>query len=135
MQLHRRRCGGDWRCCGGCDDYFPLSQLSQHQPQCILRDQQAEADAVARMQREREQMRQSGLLTDAQLKALQHVTTQAAQLSKAAEPALIDRFNSLGYDEHHMRRVLRFIREHCPVLIHVNLSQRSAVSEQSQVEG
>jgi hypothetical protein len=127
FQLHQRRCAGDHQSCAACGEHILKRHLQDHQPDCIRRLQEQEDLDIAAMAAERVDLRRAGVLKDAQLKALEYVATNAQTLSAAAEPSVIGRLRTMGYDEHHLRSVKRFIRGHAPLIIHVNLAIRQAL--------
>jgi len=73
-------------------------------------------------------MHRDGLLTAAQLAALQSIEQSAASLSTAAYAGVLSHVQSLGYTAADLRKLLAFIRDQAPMVIHVKLSLRLQVS-------
>jgi hypothetical protein len=127
FQIHQRRCGGiDFTACAGCGE-FHRNYLKSHEPQCILQKEQEEEIERAAIAAERIDMKRQGLLTQGQLNALQNIEKSASKLSADARSGIAARFHTLGYDQQHLRMVLRFIRNNAPMVIHVNLQLRQAL--------
>jgi len=58
-----------------------------------------------------------------QLKALNFVQDNSAQLSAQAYPSVLARFERLGWNHVTLKLVLRYIRNQAPIIIHVNLDK------------
>jgi hypothetical protein len=124
LALHRRRCGGlGFAACRGCNEILSHGMLNQHEPNCCSQTIAEDAADRENVTASRSKM-PAELLSKAQLSALQFVITKAVALSDAAHGVLVRRLAKLGYDEHHLRAVLRFIRNHAPCIVHVNLTLR-----------
>ncbi len=122
LTCHQRRClGTDLHACATCDEAVPRSVLSAHEAACLASFRQEVMDGKRAMQAARLQLRTDGLLTDKQLAALQHVERSSVAASDVSRPALLSRVQRLGFCEADQLKAERFIREHAPLVIHVNL--------------
>ena len=54
---------------------------------------------------------------------LNFVVRQSKLRSEAAYPILLRRVHRLGFEENHLTRALRYIRDEAPIIIHINLDQ------------
>jgi hypothetical protein len=125
--MHQRRCAGiGLRSCTGCDAILPTTQLELHQSKCEARARYRDTIDREHVIRDRKRLVSKGILTNAQLAAVQHVAEASKPLSDAAEPLLLERFAVLGFDAGHVRRLLAWLRNDAPILLHTTLARCNA---------
>lgn len=61
--------------------------------------------------------------TDIQHQAILYIVSESKRLSEAARPTILSRFQTLGFDEAVLDRVIEYIKNEAPLIIHVNLSR------------
>lgn len=119
---HMSRCvGKDGRECVVCSCLLPPSEIDVHQIACARREAEMSQDekmaiGVGRKEQESTQCNAT------QLQAIEYVADKAKKLSQKAEPALLKRFESMGFSLRELKQCLKYIRNLAPLIIHVNLT-------------
>lgn len=62
-------------------------------------------------------------LTSVQRAAVDYVVAQAQPKSNAARGKLMSRLDAMGYTDRDLRRVMRYLRDEAPLIMHVNISK------------
>jgi Protein of unknown function (DUF3626) len=115
LEEHTRNC---WKC-PVCSRAMLRRSLAVHVDECIQFGKLENEEKVA-IHYSRQQ---EGICNEAQLNALLYVQQEASRRHEIALPALQQRFSRMGYGEHDLQVVLRYIRTNAPIIVHVHLER------------
>ena len=122
LDAHMSKCvGKGGRECSLCSAWYPPSEYEDHVRLCMAREAELSLDEKLAIEAQRSEQKNE-LCNDTQLRAIQYVAARAKDLSQSAHPALLARFEKLGFSLRQLKQTIRYIRTQAPIIIHVNLT-------------